>query len=139
LKPPRLCGHVFEAHRLLYYSTLGLGVVKKKKKGDLFLFRLLGRVLKAHRLLYHPTLCSEKGATRAENAQWTPTQSHMSPSILVYEDKEEEKDLFLALAAFARAPREGVKYTYIYIYIYIYIYKYIYIHKYIYIYIIIYM
>ena len=28
-----------------------------------------------------------RGAARAEDAQGTPTQSHMSPSILVYEDK----------------------------------------------------
>jgi len=27
-----------------------------------------------------------KGTTRAEDAQGTPTQSHMSPSILVYDD-----------------------------------------------------
>jgi len=30
---------------------------------------------------------SGRGAARAEDAQGTPTQSHMSPSILVYEDK----------------------------------------------------
>ena len=29
----------------------------------------------------------ERGTTRAEDAQGTPTQSHVSPSILVYEDK----------------------------------------------------
>jgi len=28
-----------------------------------------------------------RGAARAEDAQGTPTQSHISPSILVYEDK----------------------------------------------------
>ena len=30
---------------------------------------------------------SGRGTTRAENAQRTPTQSHISPSILVYEEK----------------------------------------------------
>ena len=30
---------------------------------------------------------SPRGAARAENAQGKPTQSHMSPSILVYEDE----------------------------------------------------
>ena len=30
---------------------------------------------------------SERGTTRAEDAQETPTQSHISPSILAYEDK----------------------------------------------------
>ena len=30
---------------------------------------------------------SGRGTTRAEDAQGTPTQSHISPSILVYEDK----------------------------------------------------
>ena len=29
-----------------------------------------------------------RGAARAEDAQGTPTQSHISPSILVYEDKK---------------------------------------------------
>ena len=28
------------------------------------------------------------GTTRAEDAQGTPTQSHLSPSILVYEDQQ---------------------------------------------------
>ena len=32
---------------------------------------------------------SGSGATRAEDAQGTPTQSHVSPSILVYEDSLE--------------------------------------------------
>ena len=32
---------------------------------------------------------SGRGTTRAENAQGTPTHSHASPSILVYEDKLE--------------------------------------------------
>ena len=31
-------------------------------------------------------LVSGRGSTRAEDAQGTPTQSHISPSILVYED-----------------------------------------------------
>jgi len=30
---------------------------------------------------------SGRGAVRAEDAQVTPTQSHISPSMLVYEDK----------------------------------------------------
>jgi len=30
---------------------------------------------------------SGRGTTRAEDAQGTPTQSHISPSILVYEDR----------------------------------------------------
>ena len=32
---------------------------------------------------------SGRGAARAEDAQGTPIQSHISPSILVYEDNEE--------------------------------------------------
>ena len=32
---------------------------------------------------------SARGTTRAEDAQGTPTQSHISPSILVYEDTPE--------------------------------------------------
>ena len=31
-------------------------------------------------------ITSGRGAARAEDAQGTPTQSHISPSILVYED-----------------------------------------------------
>ena len=34
-------------------------------------------------------LVSGRGAARAEDAQGTPTQSHISPSILVYEDNVE--------------------------------------------------
>jgi len=37
-----------------------------------------------------PVIDSElvgRGAARAEDAQGTPTQSHISPSILVYEEK----------------------------------------------------
>ena len=30
---------------------------------------------------------ADRGATRAKDAQGTPTQSHASPSILVYEDR----------------------------------------------------
>ena len=37
-------GLVFKAHKLLYHSTLGLRVIKKKI------------VFKAHRLVYHSTL-----------------------------------------------------------------------------------
>jgi len=33
---------------------------------------------------------SGRGTARAEDAQGTPTQSHISPSILVYEDKGDE-------------------------------------------------
>ena len=35
---------------------------------------------------------SRRGTTRAEDAQGTPTQSHISPSILVYDDKPETLD-----------------------------------------------
>ena len=35
----------------------------------------------------HSRDISGRGAARAEDAQGTPTQSHISPSILVYEDK----------------------------------------------------
>ena len=34
----------------------------------------------------HSRDLSGRGAARAEDAQWTPTQSHLSPSILAYED-----------------------------------------------------
>jgi len=38
-------------------------------------------------LLYKRVLFSGRGTARAEDAQGTPTQSHISPSILVYEDE----------------------------------------------------
>jgi len=37
--------------------------------------------------VYIDSVLSGRGTTRAEDAQGTPTQSHISPSILVYEDK----------------------------------------------------
>ena len=43
-------------------------------------FACLGRELRPVVLL------SGRGTTRAEDAQGTPTQSHISPSILVYEE-----------------------------------------------------
>jgi len=36
---------------------------------------------------------SGRGTTRAEDDQGTPTQSHISPSILVYEDKQDRVTL----------------------------------------------
>jgi len=53
---------VFKAHRLFYHSTLGLKVIKKKKKYFSFMSeanQLLVRTLtvfKARRLLHHSTL-----------------------------------------------------------------------------------
>ena len=38
---------------------------------------------------------SGRGTARAEDAQGTPTQSHISPSILVYEDTNRERAGFL--------------------------------------------
>ena len=77
--------------------------------------------------------------TRAEDAQGTPTQSHISPSILVYEDKMFlrcclfARDAGLGLAgpanpppdAQVRAPRRiyaHIRYVYIRLYVYIRIY-----------------
>ena len=40
---------------------------------------------------------SEKGTTRAEDAQTTPTQSQMSPSIPAYEAKSKAKNTFVRL------------------------------------------
>jgi len=54
----------------LYHSTLGLRVIKKKKK----------KIRKT----------AGGGTTRVENTQGTPTQSHISPSILVKEGKGAE-------------------------------------------------
>ena len=54
-------GLVFKAHRLVYHSTLDLGVTKKKKyRHAAFLHQQVsgfrgGLAFKAHRLLYHST------------------------------------------------------------------------------------
>ena len=151
-------GPVFKAHRLVYHSTLGLRVIKKKKKSERlwewtkassarsptlrsswrFALKLLAdpqvcsvclslslcRSLCSPRSLSRSvslSLChtlslslqrgklaapqatqraatgfvgakspkvrdSGRGTTRAEDAQGIPTQSHISPSVLVYED-----------------------------------------------------
>ena len=42
---------------------------------------------------------SGRGAARAEDAQGTPTQSHISPGILVYEDKHVRADTLVSWAA----------------------------------------
>ena len=50
-----------------------------------------GKASEAQRWLQTPRksemIDSGRGTTRAEDAQGTPTQSHTSPSILVYEDE----------------------------------------------------
>ena len=51
---------------------------------------------------------SGRGAARAEDAQGTPTQSHISPSLLVYEDTIEQgaDNLFGDLLDFIAGPGE---------------------------------
>jgi len=63
-------GLVFKAHRLLYHSTLGLRVIKKKKEAP------AGWPAPARR-------GNPLASSRAEDAQGTPTHSHISSSILV--------------------------------------------------------
>ena len=81
---------------------------------------------------------SGRGAARAEDAQGTPTHSHISPSILVYEDQRQD---LAARQAAVREVREDLqtcnmrrKRYILFIYYYIYIYKCINIYIYIYIY-----
>ena len=59
----------------VYHSTQGLRVIKKKKKK--------GATRRHDGSLYDH---SGRGTTTADDAQGTPTQSHISPSILIYED-----------------------------------------------------
>ena len=81
-----------QAHRWLYHSTLGSRVIKKKKiqvvecknQSDR---RRVGWLNGSSFII--STGASGRGAARAEDAQGTPTQSHISSSILVYEDKQE--------------------------------------------------
>ena len=90
-------GLVFKAHRLVRHSILGLRVIKKKKVWGLPFPRAgtpLGGSGRSTRLFWRVDRLrvgwlngfSGRGAARAEDAQETPTQSHISPSILVYED-----------------------------------------------------
>jgi len=82
-------GLVFKAHGLLYHSTLGLRVIKKKKKRRTLHLPTLGSGISIAMIDSWTTNSwdlSGKGTKRAENVQGTPTQSHLSSSILVYED-----------------------------------------------------
>ena len=47
-----------------------------------------------------------RGAARAEDAQGTPTQSHVPPSILVYEDKRERERCFIEVQVMSWDCRE---------------------------------
>jgi len=90
-------GIAFKAHRLLYHSTLGLRVIKKKRRhhswirvsvgvsGTSKVFRVCLSVMKKR--IQRSTDAPKVVAPQAEDAQGTPTQSHLSPSILVYEDQ----------------------------------------------------
>ena len=77
------------AHRLWYHSTLGVGVMKKKKKhleglgqpGRFVCEFILPRLF----FLFHDRL-GVSGITRAGDAQGTPAQSHISPSIMLHKD-----------------------------------------------------
>jgi len=86
-------GLEFKAHILLYHSTPSLRVIKKEKKvegGDVLACLRKARLSRAQRVT--PSRCEPwcgRGAARAEDAQGTSTQSHISPSILVYEDKSQ--------------------------------------------------
>ena len=68
----------------VHHSTLGLRVIKKKKKPGTVHSVFPREVSRGGRL-------SGRGTARAEDAQGTPTQSHISPSILVYEEKRREQ------------------------------------------------
>ena len=67
-------------------ASVGLGPYSQADRLRLrYTFGNFGAVIDpglAQQILIHG-----RGAARAEDAQGTPTQSHMSPSILVYEDK----------------------------------------------------
>jgi len=90
---------VFKAHRRLYHSTLGLRVIKKKKKNQgraashASDARAIARTTsseygtyKTVKARFWPGLSGNNhagsGAARAEDSQGTPTRSHISPSIL---------------------------------------------------------
>ena len=49
--------------------------------------RTVGNSRLTHRGTTHSRYFSGRGAVRAEDAQGTPTQSHISPRLLVYEEK----------------------------------------------------
>jgi hypothetical protein len=80
-----------------YQSTLGLIVIKKKKKSPSSRHETANtpgrcRLSKQRRvvrwgLFPDDRLRVEKGTTRAEDAQGTPSKSLTSPSILVFEEQ----------------------------------------------------
>ena len=122
----------------------------------LLLYLLYNRFL-VHTLKPRDRLRVGRGTTRAEDAQGTPTQTHISPSILVYEENpffscaagmvvlgdgrffvpltNIEQNIYFIHHIFVSWYKTFSSYIYIYIYIYIYTYIYTYIYVYIYIYV----
>ena len=102
---------MFKAHRLMYHSTIGLRVRKKKKRrkdpagvaSECPIYALQAAfsplpsvspcsfraclVPPGSEKVAHVWDLSGRGTARAEDAPGTPTQSHISPGILVYEEK----------------------------------------------------
>jgi len=56
--------------------------------------RKRGRVEWTRRFICVDRLRAEEGTTRAEDAQGTLTQSHISPRLLVYEENSDARDVF---------------------------------------------
>jgi len=80
-------GLVFKAHRLVYHSTLGLRYKKRREDSrPAPPTKFIRCPEKRENLGLIDSGLVERGAARAEDAQGTPNQSHISPSILVYKD-----------------------------------------------------
>ena len=80
-------GLVFKAHIIVYHSTLEFRVIKRKRRNaGLCPGEELGleQITQIDRLRFGWD--SERGTARANDAQGTPTQIHVSPSMLVYEE-----------------------------------------------------
>ena len=86
----RQCSRMFENTRACWsplFTCEGGGVCTRKIDSSLKLFELSIFVVKATTHTRHSRELSGRGAARAEDAQGTPTQSHISPSILLYEEQ----------------------------------------------------
>jgi len=75
-----VCGAGFRDSGLGFWVVSGLGFIIRFRVSNIG-FRLTCVVFRVD-----DRVRVGRGAARAEDAQGTPTQSHMSPSILVYED-----------------------------------------------------
>ena len=96
-------GLVFKTHRLVYYSTLGRRVIKKKREAEwrVQTRRRGGLVFEAYRLLYHSTLglrvIKKKKKTRGNVADTEQVPAGLTPNFSLPLSSSLSPSLVLAL------------------------------------------